>query len=45
MFNKLIFFVFVTLGLAVIVLCIIKSTKIQEHYKTNNLEYSDVISM
>ena len=43
MLNKLIFFVFVTLGLAVIVLCIIKSTKIQEHYKTSNLEYSDVI--
>ena len=43
MFNKLIFFLFVTLGLTVIVLCIYKSTKIEEHYKTNSLSYSDVI--
>ena len=43
MFNKLIFFLFVTLGLTVIVLCIYKSTKIEEHYKTHNVSYSDVI--
>ena len=43
MFNKLIFFLFVTLGLTVIVLCIYKSTKIEEHYKTNNVSYADVI--
>ena len=42
MLNKLIFLVFVTLGLTVIVLCIMKSTKIEEHYKMNS-EYSDVI--
>ena len=41
MLNKLIFFLFVTLGLTVICLCIIKGTKIEEHYKMN--EYSDVI--
>jgi hypothetical protein len=41
MLNKLIFFIFVTLGLTVICLCIIKGTKIEEHYKMN--EYSDVI--
>merc|ERR1711988_213920 len=42
MLNKLIFLVFVTLGLTVIVLCILKSTKIEEHYIMNS-EYSDVI--
>lgn len=42
MLNKLIFLVFVTLGLTVIVLCIMKSTKIEEHYIMNS-EYSDVI--
>ena len=42
MLNKLIFLIFVTLGLIVIVLCIIKSTKIEEHYIMNS-EYSDVI--
>jgi len=42
MLNKLIFLVFVTLGLTVIFLCIMKSTKIEEHYIMNS-EYSDVI--
>jgi len=42
MLNKLIFLVFITLGLTVIVLCIMKSTKIEEHYIMNS-EYSDVI--
>ena len=43
MINKLIFFLFVTLGITVIILCIYKSTKIEEHYKGANINYSDVI--